>query len=92
MALQHATVSASTTTRILVKLPNAAGKIRCYISNNDASNDVYVGGSDVAATGARQGFKIGKSSAYSFEADGGDTFYVVASAATPTVSVIWFGN
>ena len=92
MALNHNTVTLGTTAKGIVKVPSGSGKVNVYISNNDGSNDVFIGASNVTATGTTQGFKVAKSTNVSLQVDGGDTIYGIAASGTPTVSVLWFGN
>ena len=92
MALNHNTVTLGTTAKAIVKVPAGSGKVNVYISNNDGSNDVFIGASTVTATGATQGFRIVKSTNVSLQVDGGDAIYGISAAGTPAVSVLWFGN
>ena len=92
MALNHNTVTLGTTVKALVKVPNGAGKVNVYISNNDGSNDFFIGASNVTSSGATQGFRVPKSTNVTLQADGGDTIYGISAAGTPTASVLWFGN
>ena len=92
MALNHATVTLGTTAKVLIKVPTGVGKVNVYISNNDSSNDFFIGASSVTATGATQGFRVPKSSNVSLQVDGGDVIYGISAAGTPTGSVLWFGN
>ena len=92
MALNHNTVTLGTTVKALVKVPTGSGKVNVYISNNDSSNDFFIGASTVTATGATQGFRIPKSTNVTLQVDGGDTIYAISAAGTPTASVLWFGN
>jgi len=92
MALNHITVTTGTTAKPLVTVPTSAGKVNVYISNNDSSNDVFIGAKTVTATGTTQGFRIPKSTNVSLQVDGGDAIYAVAAAGTPAVSILWFGN
>jgi hypothetical protein len=92
MALNHNTVTLGTTAKILVKVPSGAGKVNVYISNNDASNDFFIGASTVTSSGATQGFRVPKSTNVQLQVDGGDTIYAISAAGTPTGSVLWFGN
>ena len=92
MALNHTTVTLGTTAKSFLKVPTGAGKVNVYISNNDASNDVFIGASNVTSSGTTQGFRVPKGTNVSLTVDGGDIFYGISASGTPTVSVLWFGN
>ena len=92
MALNHTTVTLGTTAKRIVTVPNGSGKVNLYISNNDGSNDVFIGANTVTASGATQGFRIPKSTNVSLQVDGGDSIFGVSASGTPAVSILWFGN
>lgn len=92
MALNHTTVTLGTTAKPIITVPTGQRKVEFNISNNDTSNDVFIGAKTVTSTGTTQGFKIPKNTNVQINVDGGDTIYGVGSAGTPTVSVLWFGN
>ena len=93
MALNHRTVTANTTTAtLLARVNSGSGKINVTVGNNDASNAIYIGASNVTASGATQGLKLAAGANINLQVDGGDSIYVISASGTPSTTILWFGN
>ena len=93
MALNHTTITTnSSTATLLAKVNSGAGKINVTIGNNDSSNAIYIGASNVSTSGATQGLKLAASTNINLQVDGGDSIYVISASGTPSVTILWFGN
>jgi hypothetical protein len=93
MALSNVSVATSTTSKLILTLPTGGGSVKVYLQNNDATNDIYIGTKSVSASGTNQGLKIAKGgNVYDFLLDGGDQIYAIASAGTPSLTVLWSKN
>lgn len=97
MALNHFVIqlNSSTPTKVLT-LPNAgnANVVAVSLQNNDATNDIYIGQSNVTASaGTRQGFKIAKGgTVLQLLCDAGDSLFAISNAGTPYLNILWTKN
>jgi hypothetical protein len=91
MAISHQTISLGTTARPIIVAENGVQKVMCYVFNNDASANMWVGDSTVSNTGSDLGYKIPKDTGYVFEIYGGEELWGV-STTNISVSVMTTGN
>jgi hypothetical protein len=90
MAVDHYTMTATTTPQLLVTCPGA-GRRKVYIENRSATNAIYVGDATVSST---DGYNItaqaatGVSNRAEFELFGGDQLWVCSAAGTAVVTVL----
>lgn len=90
MAVDHYTMTATTTPQILITVPGA-GRRKVYIENRSTTIAVYVGDASVSAS---DGYQLtaqaatGVSNRAEFELFGGDVLWVAAASSTAVVTVL----
>jgi hypothetical protein len=90
MAIDHYTMTATTTPQILVTVPGS-GSRKVYIENRSTTIAVYVGDSSVTAS---DGYQLtaqaatGVSNRAEFELFGGDVLWVASASSTAVVTIL----
>lgn len=92
MAIKTAAVTVTTTATAVTAADSDDLRGQGFAFNNTGSAVVYVGGSDVTASGATQGWPIAAGGTFAFDsASSGDVPYLVTASGTSTVVVFRTG-
>jgi hypothetical protein len=88
MSFQTQYTTVGTTAIAIAVLPVSMGQSKAIQVFNNDSAAIFVGASNVTATGATKGRTVGAGANYQIWVNGGDVIYAVSAAGTTTGAVV----
>jgi hypothetical protein len=88
MAFQTINATVATTATVIATLPNYIGQGRAIQIYNNDSASIFIGASNVTATGATKGRTLAAGANYQIWVNGGDIIYAISSAGTTAGAVV----
>lgn len=88
MAFQTQYTTVGTTAIAIAVLPVSMGQSKAIQVHNNDSASIFVGASNVTATGATKGRVVAAGASYQIWVNGGDVIYAVSAAGTTAGAVV----